>query len=339
MSIARYKKLVEKAIEASLAAVEIYNKPNIQYREETFSILMLNAWEILLKARMIQHTGKLQSIHELQPVYKKDGSKSNRKKTKLNRSGNPNTIGLQRAANLVRENPNNGIDNSCLNNLLLLQEIRDNSVHFQNVSAELGRRIQEIGTAALKNFVVAVENWFGVDLKRYNFYLMPLTFHSTSDVIESLGGGNEPQHVRRLLNKISEVEQEYPASNTQGFVVTMQVKLKFVRTSDEQSVPVRVSRDDPDAISVMVSEDDILKNFPWVYGDLTQRLKLRYTDFKVNADYHKIRKSIENEQKFCRTLGRVILILKIKKVVRRNFTALEFFRSSINSTTKIEKNV
>ena len=60
MAIARYRILVEKAIEASLAAVEIYNKPNIQYREETFSILMLNAWEILLKARMIQHTGKLQ---------------------------------------------------------------------------------------------------------------------------------------------------------------------------------------------------------------------------------------------------------------------------------------
>ena len=64
MRIAPYKKLVEKAIEASLAAVEIYNEPNIQYREETFSNLMLNAWEILLKVRLIQHTGKFQSIHE-----------------------------------------------------------------------------------------------------------------------------------------------------------------------------------------------------------------------------------------------------------------------------------
>ena len=149
----------------------------------------------------------------------------------------------------------------------------------------------------MKNFVVAIKNWFGVDLKRYNFYLMPLTFHSASDLVESLGGEKEPQHVRRLLNKISEVEQEYPASNNQDFVVTVQVKLKFVRTSDKQSVPVHVSRDDPDAISVTVSEDDILKNFPWNYGELTQRLKLRYTNFKVNNDYHKIRKTIENEQK------------------------------------------
>ena len=52
---------------------------------------------------------------------------------------------------------------------------------------------------------------------------------------------------------------------------------------------------------VRVSEEDILKNFPWNYGELTQRLKLRYTNFKVNNDYHKIRKTIENEQKFCRT--------------------------------------
>ena len=92
MPIARYKNLVEKVIEASLAAVEIYNKPKIQYREETFLNLMPNAWEILLKVRMIQHTDKLQSIHEFQPVYKRDGSKSIRKKTKLNRSGNPISI-------------------------------------------------------------------------------------------------------------------------------------------------------------------------------------------------------------------------------------------------------
>ena len=93
MPVARYKKLVEKVIEASLVAVEIYNKPKIQYREEIFSNLMPNAWEILLKVREIQHTGKLQSNYEFQPVYKRDGSKSIRKKKILNRSGNPISIG------------------------------------------------------------------------------------------------------------------------------------------------------------------------------------------------------------------------------------------------------
>jgi len=34
----------KKAEAALLAAIEIYNKPTFLYREETFSILALNAW-------------------------------------------------------------------------------------------------------------------------------------------------------------------------------------------------------------------------------------------------------------------------------------------------------
>jgi hypothetical protein len=50
----RYMALIEKSIQACLAAIEIYNKPEFRYREEAFSILMLTAWELLLKARILK---------------------------------------------------------------------------------------------------------------------------------------------------------------------------------------------------------------------------------------------------------------------------------------------
>jgi len=37
-----------------LAAIEVYNKPIFEYREETYAILAVNAWELLLKARILQ---------------------------------------------------------------------------------------------------------------------------------------------------------------------------------------------------------------------------------------------------------------------------------------------
>jgi hypothetical protein len=40
----------QKSVDAALAAIEIYNKPDFRHREETFAILMTNAWELLLKA-------------------------------------------------------------------------------------------------------------------------------------------------------------------------------------------------------------------------------------------------------------------------------------------------
>ena len=49
----RSSRLVNKAEAALLAAIEVYNKPAFAYREETFSILALNAWELLLKAKLV----------------------------------------------------------------------------------------------------------------------------------------------------------------------------------------------------------------------------------------------------------------------------------------------
>ncbi|BAW80716.1 hypothetical protein TAO_1346 [Candidatus Nitrosoglobus terrae] len=37
-----------------LSAIEIYNKPDFKYREEIFSIIAINAWELLLKAKWVQ---------------------------------------------------------------------------------------------------------------------------------------------------------------------------------------------------------------------------------------------------------------------------------------------
>ena len=292
---------MNKSVDACLAALEIYNKPNFQYREETFSILMLNAWELLLKARVIQQNGgKFRAIESWESKINKDGSKSKRQKKKLNRSGNPMTIGINRAIQLVQGFGSNGIDQRCEGNLVLLQEIRDNSVHFHNVSAGLGKRIQEVGSAALKNFVTAAESWFGLDLGRYNFYLMPLTFHSPSDVIESLRSDGQPEAIRRLLKQIEEVERNNPSDENATYNVTMQVQLKFVRTSGEDALPVRITHDNPDAVSVILTEDDILKSFPWSYAQLTQHLRSRYVDFVQNKRYHAVRKRLEDDQSFCR---------------------------------------
>lgn len=47
-------KLLDKAKEAFVMAIEIYNKPTIRYRIEGFSFFICNAWELMLKARMIK---------------------------------------------------------------------------------------------------------------------------------------------------------------------------------------------------------------------------------------------------------------------------------------------
>ena len=51
-------RLINKAKEAFVMAIEIYNKPSIQYRLEGFSFFICNAWELMLKAHIINKYGE-----------------------------------------------------------------------------------------------------------------------------------------------------------------------------------------------------------------------------------------------------------------------------------------
>lgn len=50
-------RLIDKSIESFLMAIEVYNKPTIHYRIEGFSMFICNAWELLLKAHMMNTQG------------------------------------------------------------------------------------------------------------------------------------------------------------------------------------------------------------------------------------------------------------------------------------------
>jgi hypothetical protein len=89
-----FVKLLEKAVAAITSAVEIYNKPGFRYRDETFALLALNAWELLLKARVVQvNGGKQRAIFVYEKRKTKAGALSAKEYLKRSRSRNPMTIG------------------------------------------------------------------------------------------------------------------------------------------------------------------------------------------------------------------------------------------------------
>ena len=52
------KRLCDKSQEAFILAIELYNRPTIQYRVEGRAFFLCNAWELLLKAFLIQRNGE-----------------------------------------------------------------------------------------------------------------------------------------------------------------------------------------------------------------------------------------------------------------------------------------
>lgn len=110
----KVKSILERSVAACVSAIEIYNKPDFKYREETFSILLVNAWELLLKAKILAIKGN--GIRSIQAV---DANGEVRK----NRAGNPMTIDVNNATQKLFDKKL--LDERCKENInLLIKGIR-----------------------------------------------------------------------------------------------------------------------------------------------------------------------------------------------------------------------
>jgi hypothetical protein len=124
---------MDKATDAMLSAIELYNKPNFPYREEAFAILAVNAWELLLKARlMLLSNNKVAAILAYERRSNSDGTTSIKWYRKKNRSGNYLTVGLFEAYDRLTNDLSDTLHASLRANLEALVEVRDNSVHYYN---------------------------------------------------------------------------------------------------------------------------------------------------------------------------------------------------------------
>lgn len=76
-----------------------------------------------------------------------------------------------------------------------------------------------------------------------------------------------------------------------GQHVALRLETRLVRGKDTAAVEFRYT-DDPNAPAVAMRQEDILKNYPMTYDLLTAALAKRYSDFMVNAKYHRLRRGL-----------------------------------------------
>lgn len=283
---ARTRELLDRAIHALVAAIDVYNKPDFLYREEAFAILAVNAWELLLKAKWLaDHGNRMQSLFVIHARVK-----SGRPRYRRTRSGSRMTHGVDYLAKKLVETGK--LHQNASKNLEALIEFRDTAVHFCHRGQAIAERVLELGLACVKNFVSAANDWFGEDLSRFKTYIMPLRLNPI------------PQTTAVQLSRDARAFAEYLESlrpkdedPTSPYAFAINVEVRFVRSRAAEAFPVRVTRD-PNAPAVQLTEEDIRQRYPWDYLELTRRCQDRYKNFQVNKKYHQIRKDLETDQRF-----------------------------------------
>ncbi len=131
------ERLLDKAKEAFIIAIEIYNKPTLHYRLEGFSFFICNAWELMLKAYIINKFGE-------NAIYYPD--KTNR------------TISLENCIQKVFTNEKAPLRK----NLEKIVELRNTSTHF--ITEEYEAIYIPLLQACVFNFVDKMQEFHNIDI-------------------------------------------------------------------------------------------------------------------------------------------------------------------------------
>ena len=285
------EQLTDRAISAMLAGIEVYNKPQFPHRNEAFTILAVNAWELLLKARWLSlHQDDEHSLFVYQRRRTSSGTVANELKT--TRSGAPFTHSLSYLAKKLVERKD--LNSDAWHNLEIILEFRDSATHFHNESPIFKNRLYEIGAACVRNFAIAAREWFSRELSEFDLHLMPLSFMNLPSHADSIALSIAEANFLSFVEEINHSEFEPEETD---YAILMSVAFRFIKSDSQDAIPVRNTSDQA-ALSVRLTEDQVRDRYPWDYAELTRRCRERYRDFKMDTRYHKIRKEIASDSRF-----------------------------------------
>lgn len=259
--------LLQTSISAALASIEIYNKPNFEYREQSFTILNINSWELLLKAKLL-----LDNNDDMSSLYVKlpDGT------YKTNRSGNPLTIEILGLTRRI------ALDAPVAENINALVEIRDTVVHFYHDEA-LSYVIYSLGVASLKNYQKLVKSWFGKSLLEYNLHILPLAFSYDFRTLALLELEDKPEAVANIIRMVSQSHESMEPSPEFQFVCEVTTEVKSARKStDAADFVTVVDREAKPGATVYIKHQNLLDKYPLSFNELALKVQRARPDANMN---------------------------------------------------------
>ncbi len=189
-----YRKLLSNSKSAMISAIEIYNKPKLEHREEIFSILLINSWQLLLLAILSKNRVR---------IFEK----------KLR--GQPyRTLGFDETIRKVRDYlPPKVSKESVLENISIIRDYRNTAIHYYHEQQQK-HAIYALAHASMRNYRDILLYAFNQDIAaEVSIVLLPMSFNEPPDFVEyfkSQNSNNFTPLISRLFQSLQKLE------NSQG---------------------------------------------------------------------------------------------------------------------------
>lgn len=292
--------LKKNAYSAFSSAIEIHNKPNIEYRYENVTILLLNAWELILKAFVRKYTRK--SIFKV----------------------NDYTISIDEAIGITKQYLiEKGLIRKYVayfDNVELLEKYRNSNVHFYNEKGLDGVMFSLIAKNTL-DFNQFCMDFFNEDpIGKNNLTILPIGFKLPFNPEQYLSMKNSAyssnKEIKNFMDKILVRIKDLNDQNIEeSLVIGFDVYLSSVKKISNSDLIVAIDQEnsdynvkigkkvefsnEPGATKVYLSDDDILNNYPLSYEDVWKGCKNQNPNFKKDNQFQNLINRIKNNKQYC----------------------------------------
>ncbi len=155
-------RLLENSTDAYVLALETINRLSIKYRVETFAYLICNAWELMLKAKIIQDTGNKKFVY-----YKKKRGEPRR------------SLALRDC--LKGAFPNES--DPTRRNIELVADLRDEATHL--VISQVPKDVLALFQACVLNYHKRLGDWWSISLSdRVPVGMMTIVYDLSPDQLD-----------------------------------------------------------------------------------------------------------------------------------------------------------
>ncbi|MCG0677063.1 DUF3644 domain-containing protein [Lactiplantibacillus plantarum] len=250
-------RLVKKSIEAFVMGIEIYNKPTIHYRIEGFSFFAINAWELMLKAELLNRG---ESIY-----YKDDPDR---------------TLSVSNVIAKIYTDKNTRIRL----NLEKIIDLRNISTHYITEDYEV--KYAPLFQACVLNFVTEINRFHSINMTDYipqNFLTISASYEPLTN--EQIQLKYPPEIAEKFITQANEIDvlsQEYDSDR---FSINIKQNLYITKKKDEADFTVRVDRSSSNGVAFIKDLKDPSDTHKYSYNNVIKAVQTRLTKKNIKLGY------------------------------------------------------
>lgn len=255
----KIKRLVEKSIEAFIMGVEIYNKPTIKYRIEGFSFFICNAWELMLKAELLNR--------EVSIYYENNPSR---------------TINLSETVKKIYSDQHTRIRL----NLEKIIDLRNISTHF--ITEDYEFKFAPLFQACVINFIEEINRFHEVDITEYiaqNFLTISASLEPLTN--EEIRVKYSPEIAERFIQEANEIDVLTKELDSEKFSIQVTQNFYITRKKDNADFIIKIDKKATASTQIIKDLKDPADTHKYSHSNVVKAVKERLNRQNIKLGYEK----------------------------------------------------